>query len=84
MRATLKEQSDRIHDGSLLFHCFTKSGVHYLAFRRGSGTTVIDTNGNDYGSWLSQESFLKHLKQGDIKPIGVMRRISIRSESSSQ
>ena len=53
------------------FQTFTRSGLKFLAIPADGGNiTIIDENGDAWGTWMSMQSFDQYHYQGNTSPIG--------------
>lgn len=47
---------------SVAFYTFKRNGIQFLMIRSGENASICDTEGNNYGSYFSVESFDKFAK----------------------
>ena len=72
-------ENDRRKAMEKAFETFTIAGVKFLAIDAGLGyVSIIDEEGNFYGSWMDTDTFKKLLKAGKspITVIGKVHRIN--------
>ncbi len=61
-----------------IFQVFTRKGAKYIAIPNGSNWHVLGENGDNFGSWMSVENFLKHLNSGDETIVLGKARLSLQ------